>query len=81
MVNLLKRGRLIRPNGTASKYFPAYRGNATSIAPALKQMGVNNSYAYRSKIAAVNNIAGYRGTPAQNTQMLNLLKQGRLIKP
>lgn len=37
--------------------------------------------AYRSKIAAVNNITGYRGTPAQNTQMLNLLKQGKLIKP
>ena len=81
MVNLLKQGRLIRPNGITNNYFSAYKGSATSIAPALKQMGVNNSYAYRSKIAAVNNITGYRGTPAQNTQMLNLLKQGRLIKP
>lgn len=81
MVNLLKHGKLIRPNGTANNYFPAYRGSATSVAPALKQMGVNNSYVYRSKIAAANSFTGYRGTPAQNTQMLNLLKQGKLIKP
>ena len=81
MVNLLKHGKLIRPNGTANNYFPAYRGSATSVAPALKQMGVDNSYAYRCKIAAANSFIGYRGTAAQNTQMLNLLKQGKLIKP
>ena len=81
MVNLLKAGKLIRPDSAASKYFHAYTGNATSIAPALKQLGVDNSYAYRCKIAAVNGFTGYRGTAAQNTQMLRLLKQGKLIKP
>ena len=81
MLNLLKQGRLVRPAGTASKYFPAYTGNAGSIAAALKQMGIDNSYAYREKIAAVNAINGYRGTVAQNTQMLNLLKKGILVKP
>lgn len=81
MVNLLKAGKLIRPDSAASKYFPAYTGSAASIAPALKQMGVDNSYAYRCKIAAANSFTGYRGTAAQNTQMLNLLKQGKLIKP
>lgn len=81
MVNLLKAGKLIRPDSAASKYFPAYTGSAASIAPALKQMGVDSSYAYRCKIAAANNFTGYRGTAAQNTQMLKLLKQGKLIKP
>ncbi len=81
MVNLLKAGKLICPDSAASKYFPVYTGGAASIAPALKQMGVDNSYAYRCKIAAANSFTGYRGTAAQNTQMLNLLKQGKLIKP
>ena len=81
MVNLLKVGKLIRPDSVASKYFPTYTGSAASIAPALKQMGVDNSYVYRCKIAAANGFTGYSGTAAQNTQMLNLLKQGKLIKP
>ena len=33
------------------------------------------------KIAAANNISNYSGTAAQNTQMLNLLKAGQLVKP
>ncbi|WP_347993367.1 hypothetical protein [uncultured Eubacterium sp.] len=35
----------------------------------------------RKKIAAANNISNYTGTAAQNEKMLNLLKQGKLIKP
>ena len=81
MVNLLKKGKLIKPTGSDGNYFPAYTGNATSIAPALKQMGIDNSYTYRSKVAAANSFVGYKGTAAQNTQMLNLLKQGKLMKP
>ena len=36
---------------------------------------------YRSKIAKKNNINNYRGTANQNTKMLNLLKQGKLLIP
>lgn len=63
------------------KYFEKYTGDTCSIAGALNSIGENNSYAYREKIAAVNNIANYKGTPEQNTHMLNLLKEGKLIKP
>ena len=35
----------------------------------------------RKKITAANNISNYTGTAAQNEKMLNLLKQGKLIKP
>lgn len=55
-----------------------YKGN--SIVDALKSIGVDSSYAYRSKLAEVNGIKNYKGTPEQNTQMLNLLKNGKLIK-
>ena len=69
-------GEIVAPN-----YFARYAGNGVSIVAALKSIGENSSYAYRSKIAKVNGIAGYRGTATQNTDMLNRLKQGTLIKP
>ena len=57
----------------------------TTIYSALTSIGVNGSYSFRRKIAAKNNIGGlggllYRGSETQNTQMLNLLKAGLLIK-
>lgn len=61
-------------------YYPKYTGSSTSIATALSAVGVNNSYAHRKEIAAANNIANYSGKASQNTQMLNLLKQGKLVK-
>ncbi|MGN1113270.1 MAG: hypothetical protein ACI4RP_08700, partial [Acutalibacteraceae bacterium] len=65
----------------AVTYFKACSSSQTTIAAALSSIGVDNSFAYRKKIAAANNITNYSGTAAQNTQMLNLLKQGKLIKP
>ncbi len=56
----------------------SYKGN--SIVDALKQIGVDSSFEHRKKIAERNNIANYRGTPEQNTKLLNLLKQGKLKK-
>lgn len=55
-----------------------YKGG--SIVDGLNQIKVNSSYSYRSKLATKNGIKNYTGTPAQNTEMLNLLKQGKLIK-
>ena len=64
---------------TSSSYYPVYAGNTTSIVDALKAIGESDvSYSHREKIAASNSIAGYKGTILQNTQMLNLLKQGKL---
>lgn len=65
----------------AASYFPRYTGGGGSIAAALDALGINSSYSNRSKIAAANGITGYRGDAAQNTRMLELLRQGILIDP
>ena len=86
MVNLLKKGQLVNPNAkttleTSNTYYPKYTGSSGSIIKALQAIGVDSSYSYRCKIAAANSISGYRGTAAQNTKMVSLLKQGKLINP
>lgn len=79
MVSLLKQGYLVKPS--TGSYFKKYTGNTNSIVSALNSIGVNSTFSYRSKIAKANNITLYVGTAKQNTQMLSLLKQGKLIKP
>ena len=82
MLDLLKRGVLIDPSAPSdSRFFPAYAGSSTSIASALSALNVDSSYAYRAQIAAANGITGYSGTANQNTTLLQLLKQGKLVKP
>lgn len=81
MLDLLKRGALIDPSASDSRFFPAYTGSSASIASALSALNVDSSYAYRARIAAANGISGYSGTAAQNTALLQLLKQGRLVRP
>ncbi len=82
MLNLLKAGNLRKPGSTTTvQYFPKCGSQYNSIVDALVSIGVDSSYSYRSKIAAANGISGYSGTPAQNTNMLNLLKAGSLRKP
>ena len=66
---------------SSKKYFKKYTGKSGSIVDALKAIGEQSSYSYRKKIAAKNGIGGYLGTPSQNTKMLRLLKDGKLIKP
>lgn len=63
------------------KYFAKYTGNTVSIVTALKSIGENSSLFYRGKIAKANNIKLYVGTGKQNSTMLKLLKDGKLIKP
>lgn len=90
LLNLLKQGKL-KANGTSNTntsttsntnntaYLKAnYSGS--SLVDALKGIGVDSSFAYRSKLAYANGIRNYKGTPLQNTTLLNLLKQGRLKK-
>ena len=68
-------------NGTMQSttvYYPRYTGTSASIVAALNAVGVNSSYATRKSIAKENGITGYVGSARQNTQMLTLLKNGKL---
>ncbi|MGN0491477.1 dockerin type I domain-containing protein [Ruminococcus sp.] len=69
------------PTTEAVQYFPACDSSYSTISTALASIGVDNSKAYRTQIAAANGITNYTGTAEQNMQMLNLLKQGKLIVP
>lgn len=62
-------------------YYPRYFGTSGSIVTALNSLGIGSSFANRKKIAKANSITLYAGTAAQNIRLLNLLKQGKLIKP
>lgn len=84
MLELLKQGMLIDPNAPAapdSPFFPVYTGSSPSIVTALGALGVDPSFPYRTQIAAANGITDYSGSAAQNTSLLQLLKQGKLIRP
>lgn len=67
-------------NGAAVAYYKKYTGNSTSLVDALTSIGVDSSFNNRKKIAKANNISNYSGTAAQNTKLLELLKNGKLIK-
>ena len=62
-------------------YFDKYEGKSVSLVMALNSLKITSNYSYRSKIAKANNIKMYIGSAAQNIKLLNLLKQGKLIKP
>ena len=64
-----------------AQYFPRANYVGCSIVDELKSIGANSSYNYRCSIAARNGIGGYVGCPAQNTHMLDLLKNGTLLRP
>lgn len=55
---------------------PNYSG--CSIVDALKQINIDSSYSYRSKLASVNGISDYRGSAEQNLLLLDKLKKGQL---
>lgn len=55
-----------------------YKG--TSIVEALAQINADASFKYRKKLAEKNGVDNYRGSTAQNIRLLNLLKNGKLIK-
>lgn len=61
-----------------SEFFPKYEGEKTTLINALKDVGADNSYSYRKKIAKANGIVGYAGTYTQNVMIYNLLVSGIL---
>ena len=62
-------------------YYDRYFGSTSSIVTALNSLGIASSFANRKNIAKANGISNYIGTALQNIKLLNLLKQGKLIKP
>ena len=64
-----------------SLYFPPTPYKDYSIVDGLKAIGADSSYDYRERIAEINGIESYMGTPQQNTELLNKLKEGKLLKP
>lgn len=73
--------RIQKENTKENLYFPKYPGKSDSIVDALVSLKVNASKDNRKKIAIANGIDGYSGTAKENTTLLVLLKQGKLIKP
>ena len=89
LLNLLKQGKLKKPTQEATgsaettpkiEYYPKYTGESNSLVDALKSLKIDSAYQHRKQIAIANGITSYSGKAAQNTKLLELLKQGKLIK-
>ena len=71
----------VPPLPTDGEYFPKTPYDGVSIVDGLLAIGAHNGYNYRCQIAEKNNIKNYTGEPGQNLYMLQLLKEGKLLKP
>lgn len=86
LLKKLKNGQLIKKIINDSNpssdivYYPACNKNEQSIVKALDSIGVNSSMDNRKKIAEINGISNYSGLYEQNIELLNKLKNGKLIK-
>ena len=83
LLELAKEGKLKKAGTSHSSnssvsYYKKF--NSTSIVDGLKSIGVDSSMANRKKIAKVNGISNYEGTPSQNIKLLELAKEGKLRK-
>ena len=67
-------------NTNNTKYYMKCSERHKSIVDALNEIKVNSSFSNRQKIAKANAITNYTGSSVQNSTMLKLLKQGKLIK-
>lgn len=64
------------------EYYPKCDSFYNSLVDALMTVGeMNITKSYRKNIAAANGIKNYTGTAAENTKLLKLLKNGKLVKP
>jgi len=61
-------------------YFKKYTGKKEGIVAILDDKGYDSSFASREKIAKLNGISDYTGTAEQNTKMVRLIREGKLIK-
>ena len=68
-------------SGNATElYYKKYTGTSGSIVNVCKSLGIDSSFSHRKKIAVANGITGYSGTAAQNTTLVRLAKEGKLIR-
>ena len=76
---------LLLPTGARASedggYFPACGEGFTSLVDALKSVGAESSFEYRSEIAEANGYRDYQGTAGQNRALLWLLGHGALRRP
>lgn len=67
-----------------SKYYDKYTGSSGRIDEVFKAIGVPSAYIgnwrNRKAVAKANGITAYVGTGAQNMKLINLAKQGKLVK-
>ena len=61
-------------------YFKKYTGKKEGIVAILDDKGYDSSFESREKIAKLNGIKNYTGTAEQNTKMVKLIREGKLIK-
>ena len=80
LLNLLKAGKLINPDNGVS-YYAKCDSSYTTFYAAMDSIGVSCDWELHCRIAAANGITGFTGTAEQNTNLLNLLKAGKLIIP
>ena len=75
-----KVNQILGSKNTKTSYYPQCNNRYLSFVDALSSIGVDNSFAYRKKIALKNGIKLYIGTSTQNKRLLDKLKAGKLIK-
>ena len=75
-----KVNEILGADTSITNYYPAVSSSYKSIVEALQSIGVDSSFNNRKKIAIKNGINNYEGTAAQNIELLNKLKAGKLIK-
>lgn len=84
IMSIIKSNNLTRFDNVSSvnvTYYPKYNGTTDSIINICNTLGIDSGLSSRSRIAATNGIANYRGTAEQNITLVNLFKSGLCIKP
>lgn len=72
--------KVVRKAINSYQYFSNKEYVWCSIVDALKDINVDSSFNYRFKLAIKNGIQNYCGTENQNLKLLELLKNGKLLK-
>ena len=69
-------------NLTVNQYYPKSKEKQTSIVDGLRSIGERDTtFNHRKEIAKANGINNYSGSAIQNSMLVNLLNEGKLIKP
>ena len=74
-----KVNEMLEENTSTTNYYKAVSSTYNSIVEALNSIGVDSSFNNRKQIAIKNGINDYTGTAEQNIELLNKLKDGKLI--